>query len=77
MPHRYHCPICHTTSPPLPSRRAALADRDRHRADFHGGHIPDGERITRRRDRFDWWGFWKAIAILLALPIADFLWRHL
>ena len=43
--YRYRCPQCRTTSPAVPSRRAAHAEGHRHRADFHGGHHPDGEEI--------------------------------
>lgn len=45
MPYRYRCTQCRTTSPPVATRRDAEAERDAHRDHFHGGHIPDGERI--------------------------------
>lgn len=69
----YRCEQCRTTSPPTPSRRAAEATRDRHRDQFHGGHVPDGERIYladtgRRRRR------WPSVLGLVLFGIATAIW---
>lgn len=49
----YRCPQCRTTSPEVPTKAEARAERDTHRRDFHGGHIPDGEEILEpERMRF-------------------------
>lgn len=45
----YRCDQCRTTSLPVTTRAAALAARDDHRRRMHGGHIPDGEHLLRRR----------------------------
>ncbi|MFI0827235.1 hypothetical protein ACH4Q7_22580 [Streptomyces roseolus] len=45
MSYQYRCDQCRTTSPPLATRTGIGLERDRHRDRFHGGHIPDGERI--------------------------------
>ncbi|WP_405759491.1 hypothetical protein OG234_13410 [Streptomyces sp. NBC_01420] len=45
----YRCAQCRTTSPRVIDYRLVLAERDTHRARFHGGHIPDGESITARQ----------------------------
>jgi hypothetical protein len=49
--YRYRCDQCRTTSPVVRTRAEALHERDRHRRQFHGGHIPDGEHLQRRRRR--------------------------
>lgn len=46
---RYRCDQCGTTSPPVGTWAELLAERDTHRRRKHGGHIPDGERLLRRR----------------------------
>jgi hypothetical protein len=47
--YRYRCGQCRTTSLPVRTRAELLAERDRHRRRNHGGHVPDGERLLRRR----------------------------
>jgi hypothetical protein len=46
-PYRYRCGQCSASSPPTVGRVEAEAYRDYHRADAHGGLVPDGERIDR------------------------------
>lgn len=50
MAYRYRCQQCRTTSPPVPTKAAARLERGRHRDQFHGGHIPDGEEIQTRTE---------------------------
>jgi hypothetical protein len=45
--YRYRCDQCATTSPPVGTRVELTHERDRHRRQAHGGHIPDGERLQR------------------------------
>lgn len=45
----YRCDQCATTSLPVTTRAAVLAERDRHRRELHGGHVPDGEHLLHRR----------------------------
>ncbi|WP_030672353.1 hypothetical protein [Streptomyces sp. NRRL B-1347] len=45
MSYRYRCDQCRTTSPPVLTRGALADERRVHRRQFHGGHIPDGERV--------------------------------
>lgn len=45
--YRYRCEQCATTSPVVRTWVAVDHERDRHRRKFHGGHIPDGERVQR------------------------------
>lgn len=47
--YRYRCTRCGTTSPIVRTWVEVLEQRDRHRARFHGGHRPDGERLLQRR----------------------------
>lgn len=49
--YRYRCGQCGTTSLPVATRAEMLAERDRHRARVHGGHVPDGERLLQRQHR--------------------------
>ncbi|MFJ3545434.1 hypothetical protein ACIPQH_25100 [Streptomyces rubiginosohelvolus] len=42
---QYRCDQCRTTSPPVLTRSGLDDERRRHRRDFHGGHIPDGEKV--------------------------------
>lgn len=49
--YRYRCGQCRTTSLPVRSRVELYAARDRHRRVFHGGHVPDGEKLLRYRGR--------------------------
>lgn len=46
MPFVYRCRRCRASSPPGP-RREAEEYRQQHRAEEHGGLVPDGESITR------------------------------
>ncbi|WP_338020721.1 hypothetical protein [Streptomyces sp. TR1341] len=43
--YRYRCGQCRSTSPSVSSRAALALEQRSHRFLFHGGHIPDGERI--------------------------------
>ncbi len=43
--YRYRCGQCRSTSPSVSSRAALAQEQRSHRFLFHGGHIPDGERI--------------------------------
>ncbi|MFD5468240.1 hypothetical protein ACFWIQ_36340 [Kitasatospora sp. NPDC127059] len=43
--HVYRCERCRLSTPPLPLHRVH-AERQRHRDEFHGGLVPDGETIT-------------------------------
>ncbi|MGC4947753.1 hypothetical protein ACLQ2N_16350 [Streptomyces sp. DT224] len=45
----YRCPQCRTTSPRVLTYGLAVEQRDVHRDQAHGGHIPDGERIDVRQ----------------------------
>jgi hypothetical protein len=45
MSYQYRCEQCRATSPPVLTRSAVALERQRHRADFHGGFTPDGESI--------------------------------
>lgn len=45
--YEYRCPLCRTTSDPVATMAEARAERQAHRDEFHGGHRPDGEEITR------------------------------
>jgi hypothetical protein len=55
MSYRYRCQTCRTTSPPV-SLAAAEAERHRHRVEFHGGHVPDGEDVRYvGPQRNEWW----------------------
>jgi hypothetical protein len=47
--YRYRCDQCATTSLPVRTRAELHAARDRHRRDFHGGHVPDGEHLLKHR----------------------------
>ncbi|WTW95441.1 hypothetical protein OG216_19560 [Streptomycetaceae bacterium NBC_01309] len=47
--YRYRCGQCCTTSPSVVSRTRLAEERTRHRDRFHGGHIPDGERVIEPR----------------------------
>ena len=47
--YRYRCDQCATTSLPVRTRAEAVAARDKHRRLMHGGHVPDGEHLLRRR----------------------------
>ncbi|MFI9026349.1 hypothetical protein [Streptomyces sp. NPDC053560] len=46
MRKRYRCEQCRTTSPPVLTRSALAIERHEHRRQFHGGHVPDGERVV-------------------------------
>lgn len=71
--YRYRCEQCATTSPAVRSRLAVEYERDRHRQRFHGGHIPDGERLQRAvRSRASDRTALIALAVLAVLLIA---WR--
>jgi hypothetical protein len=45
MSYQYRCGQCRTTSPPVLTRAALAQERTRHRLDFHGGFVPDGESV--------------------------------
>lgn len=45
MGYQYRCEGCKTTSPSVLTRGLAHDERRKHREQFHGGHVPDGERI--------------------------------
>ena len=77
MSYRYRCGSCRTTSMAMPSRTAAEAVRLRHCYAVHGGMHPDVELIERHRERFAWRSFWRAVGVFVALPVTDFLWRHM
>lgn len=49
MSYRYRCGRCRTTSPYVHSRTALDQTRRDHRDQFHGGHIPDGEKLIEER----------------------------
>lgn len=42
---QYRCEMCGTTSPGVLGDVAYNRERQNHRTQFHGGHIPDGERV--------------------------------
>ncbi|WP_434593357.1 hypothetical protein [Streptomyces sp. A5-4] len=42
---QYRCGQCRTTSPPVLTRAGVDEERRKHRFLFHGGHVPDGEKI--------------------------------
>jgi hypothetical protein len=44
-PYAYRCPLCRTTSEAVETRAEARGEGRSHRAEFHGGHHPDGEEI--------------------------------
>lgn len=45
MGYQYRCGKCRTTSPPVLTRAGLDEERREHRRQFHGGHVPDGERV--------------------------------
>lgn len=45
MTYQYRCGQCRTTSLPVYTHSAVAHERRRHRDEFHGGHVPDGEAI--------------------------------
>ncbi len=45
MSYRYRCSACRLTSPRL-DRHGAHQMRAAHRAQFHGGMVPDGEQLV-------------------------------
>lgn len=51
MSYRYRCEQCRTTTHPVHSRDTLDHERRTHRAEFHGGHIPDGEQVIEVRTR--------------------------
>ncbi|WP_101253849.1 hypothetical protein [Streptomyces barkulensis] len=77
--YRYRCPQCRTTSPAVPSHRAAQAEGQRHRDRFHGGHHPDAEEILTPTKPWkdaptgDKAVFFTVLAILLILALARLL----
>jgi hypothetical protein len=72
MSYRYRCQQCRTTSPLLSSRSEAEAEGCRHRAAFHDGHVPDGERLLRYGPADnEWWtgrhAAWVAAGVLAVI----------
>lgn len=72
----YRCSQCRTTSPRVIDYSLVLAERDEHRDQFHGGHIPDGELIAARQTQ-SWAeagslerGLTVALALVVLLVIA-------
>ncbi|GGZ23604.1 hypothetical protein GCM10010387_16000 [Streptomyces inusitatus] len=47
MGYQYRCERCKTTSPSVLTQAGATEERRRHREEFHGGHVPDGEQIIQ------------------------------
>ncbi|MFC8723713.1 hypothetical protein [Streptomyces bacillaris] len=43
--YQYRCDQCRTTSQPVLTRSGLDEETKKHRRLFHGGHIPDGERV--------------------------------
>lgn len=76
--YRYRCDQCATTSLPVRTRAEQLAERDRHRRQMHGGHVPDGERLLHRRagPRPDSIGPATVVIILLGLLLLALITRH-
>jgi hypothetical protein len=76
--YRYRCDQCATTSLPVRTRAEQLADRDRHRRQMHGGHIPDGEHLLRQRagPRPDGFGPATVLIILLGLLLLALINHH-
>jgi hypothetical protein len=72
MSYRYRCQQCRTTSPLAGSRAEAEDERQRHRDRFHGGHVPDGERLLRYGpEHNEWWterrALWVAAGVLAVI----------
>ena len=78
MPYRYRCDHCRTTSPTAYTRAGAYRERQHHRDQAHGGHRPDREHLehVRRWQAFDYRDLARTVAFFLALPVADWIWRH-
>jgi hypothetical protein len=53
-----------------------LADRDAHRDQVHGGHVPDGERLLQRRRRPGDARALVAVGLLLVLPLLVWIAHH-
>lgn len=70
MPYRYRCEQCRTTSPPLPTRRAADDEGAWHRARVHAGHIPDGESVEPDDEQAVGTGVMLALLLLGCLLVA-------
>lgn len=71
------CDTCGTTSLPVRTRAEVLAERDRHRARVHGGHVPDGERLLRRRRQpAEDLGPLLWLAVLVGLVLLAWITRH-
>lgn len=64
----YRCSTCGTTSLPVATTVEQLAERDQHRRRVHGGHVPDGEQLLRRR-RPGPAGFRSVVLVLVVLAV--------
>ncbi|MFD4315031.1 hypothetical protein [Streptomyces sp. NPDC058548] len=78
--YQYRCEQCRTTSPQVITRHGLDEERAKHRRLFHGGHIPDGEKVLEP-ERFNFFDLPREQLIFGPLIILVFIvgiaWRHL